>query len=49
MKLKAAKEEAEAKRIQMQKDMREEMERLKTQLTFKVFVLYSKMIAITDI
>lgn len=35
-KLKAAKEEADAKQIQMQKEIKEEMERLKTQYTFKV-------------
>jgi hypothetical protein len=37
VKLKVAREEADAKIIQMQKDMKEEMERLKTQLTFKAF------------
>lgn len=36
IKLKAAKEEADAKQVQMQKEIKEEMERLKTQYTFKV-------------
>lgn len=35
-KLKSAKEEADAKQVQMQKEIREEMERLRTQYTFKV-------------
>jgi hypothetical protein len=34
--LKAAKEEADAKQLQLQKEMKEEMERLRTQFTFKV-------------
>jgi len=38
-KLRAAKEEADAKQVQMQKEIKEEMERLRTQYTFKVFDL----------
>jgi hypothetical protein len=36
VKLKAAKEEADAKQVLVQKEMKEEMERLRTQFTFKV-------------
>ena len=35
-KLRAAREEADAKQAQMQKEIKEEMERLRTQYTFKV-------------
>ena len=35
-KLRAAKEEADVKQAQMQKEIKEEMERLRTQYTFKV-------------
>lgn len=35
-KLKMAKDEADAKRVQMQKELKEEMESLKTQYIFKV-------------
>lgn len=35
-KLRAAKEEADLKHAQMQKEVKEEMERLRTQFTFKV-------------
>lgn len=37
-KLKAAREEAEAKQVRMQKETREDVERLKTQYIFKVKV-----------
>jgi len=40
-KLKAAKEEADAKRAQIQKDMKDEMERLRTQFTFRVISFIS--------
>ena len=36
--LRAAKGEADAKQLQIQKEMKEEMERLRTQFTFKVNV-----------
>lgn len=34
--IKAAKEEADARQLQVQKEMRDEIERMKTQLLFKV-------------
>jgi hypothetical protein len=36
IKLRAAKEQADAKQATMQKEMKEEIERLRTQFTFKV-------------
>lgn len=39
-KIKAAKETAEALQLQVQRNMKEEMERLKTQFTFKVSRLH---------
>ena len=40
VRLKSAKDEADAKQIQMQKEMKEEVERLKTQFIFKVFSVH---------
>lgn len=39
-KFKADKEEVEAKQIRLQKEMREEVERMKTQVIFKVNYVY---------
>ena len=36
--LRAAKEEAEAKHVEIQREMKEEMERLRTQFIFKVML-----------
>jgi hypothetical protein len=39
------KDEADAKQVQMQKEMKEEVERLKTQFIFKVFSIPSSVMA----